>query len=240
MAAATADPHAAATGRGDPVRQRCLRRRLPAGGIDAGAAGDGVDEAGEAVPALRAADEADGAVDGGVHRDAVEVDLGHREAEGVHRGGRRALLEIASEERVDAPEVAERAGGERLRPGALGGREAGERAGVARLVGEGDARLEHAREESRRRPAGGEARRRHESGHRKVRPARGIEVCREAATPAGAGISAASASRARMRFSVLGWVEKRLSIRPPCSGLMMKSGAEVGLRSALGMTISWA
>ena len=37
---------------------------------------------------------------------------------------------------------------------------------------------------------------------------------------------------AAMRFSVAGWVEKRLSMRSPVSGLMMKSGAVAGLRSA--------
>ena len=50
-------------------------------------------------------------------------------------------------------------------------------------------------------------------------------------------MSAAIASSARMRFSVLGWVAKRLSIRWPESGLMMKSGADAGLRSAVSIGI---
>ena len=43
-----------------------------------------------------------------------------------------------------------------------------------------------------------------------------------------------------MRFSTFGWVENRLSIRCPLSGLTMKSGAEAGLRSALGISIRLA
>ncbi len=43
-----------------------------------------------------------------------------------------------------------------------------------------------------------------------------------------------------MRFSVLGWVENRLSIRAPDSGLTMKRCAEAGLRSAEGISIRCA
>src|SRR4051794_36023030 len=50
--------------------------------------------------------------------------------------------------------------------------------------------------------------------------------------PATPAIVAASSRRAAMRFSDEGWVENKLSIPFPESGLMMKSGAVAGWRSA--------
>ena len=113
-----------------------------------------------------------------------------------------------------------------------GGDSAGQRPVGTRLVGEAASALQHAREQRRRRLAGGEARR----GQRR-RPTVGIGLGRMA-TPGR--ISAAIASSARMRFSTFGWVENRLSMRAPVSGLTMKSGAEAGLRSALGSSMRLA
>ena len=60
-------------------------------------------------------------------------------------------------------------------------------------------------------------------------------ACRSAAAPRPC--RRPSAISAAMRFSVAGWVEKRLSMRSPDSGLTMKRCAVAGLRSAatLGM-----
>ncbi|VCU08296.1 hypothetical protein RHODGE_RHODGE_01469 [Rhodoplanes serenus] len=43
-----------------------------------------------------------------------------------------------------------------------------------------------------------------------------------------------------MRLAVAGWVENRLSIRSPDSGLMMNMWATAGLRSAASLGIWWA
>ena len=50
-------------------------------------------------------------------------------------------------------------------------------------------------------------------------------------------ISCAKALSAAIRFSVAGWVENRLSTPWPDSGLMMKSEAVAGRRSASGFGI---
>ena len=55
-----------------------------------------------------------------------------------------------------------------------------------------------------------------------------------------APISCAIASSAAMRFSVAGWVENRLSMRAPDSGLTMKRCAVAGLRSAASFGVCWA
>src|SRR5262249_31242799 len=53
-------------------------------------------------------------------------------------------------------------------------------------------------------------------------------------------ISAASFSSSAMRFSVLGWVENRLSMPSPVSGLIMKRCAVAGAASAGSLRISCA
>src|SRR5262245_53444740 len=60
---------------------------------------------------------------------------------------------------------------------------------------------------------------------------------RGAATLALAPMRAAISCRRRMRSSVLGWVENRLSSERPCSGLMMKRCAVAGLASAAGLSM---
>ena len=64
---------------------------------------------------------------------------------------------------------------------------------------------------------------------RPVVPTRGTGDGRRAAAPPN---SFSISINAAMRFSVAGWVEKRLSIRAPESGLTMKRWAVAGLRSA--------
>src|SRR5215468_8259664 len=53
-------------------------------------------------------------------------------------------------------------------------------------------------------------------------------------------ISAAIFSSSAMRFSVLGWVEKRLSMPSPERGLIMNRCAVAGAASAGSLRIWWA
>ena len=218
MAAATADPQAAATG--------------PASQSGSGASGAASQSAAppsaharrataltrpaRRSPPLRAADQPDGAVDGGVRRDAVEVDLGHREAQRVQR--RRAAGASGGSGR--AARRCARGGGASPAASACArarsdGREA-RRAARRRLglVGE-------AQRPSRARPRGAPP---PPGGRRGPAPLM-TGVTGRCARRAGSRSAArprrpqapasrpAIASSARMRFSTFGWVEKRLSIR---------------------------
>jgi len=165
--------------------------------------------------------------------------LGHQYPQQISHRQRRRMGDQSRKQRVDLPKMAQGTRRQRLCPRPVRGLEAGNGAsGACDLVGEADALAKDACQQCRGRAALSRTRgirARIAPGTQRLdpwRPTEGIGLGRMAAR----GVSAASASRARMRFSVLGWVEKRLSMRAPVNGLMMNIGAEVGLRSAVGIS----
>ena len=144
------------------------------------------------------------------------------------------------------------AGGGRSRKRREHARRSG-RGGAARQAASACARARSGGVEARRAPAGWSARLRRRSSTPATRPRRrgaaaspgalngrgggrvGIGLCAHRRRRGRA--SPAIASSARMRFSTFGWVENRLSMRAPVSGLTMNIGADAGLRSALGISI---